>query len=79
MLTLFVVQMQTPSSPLAGGSSGGRKASKQIILVCHGQSDNEVKLYCLGLKNVGGFGSEFYVVINQPVTLTSRLVLMISQ
>ncbi|WZY75354.1 hypothetical protein YC2023_021738 [Brassica napus] len=35
------VQMQTPSSPLAGGSSGGRKASKQIILVCHGQSDNE--------------------------------------
>ncbi|CAN7038226.1 unnamed protein product [Brassica rapa subsp. trilocularis] len=41
ILTLFVVQMQTPSSPLAGGSSGGRKASKQIILVCHGQSDNE--------------------------------------
>ncbi|CAG7892101.1 unnamed protein product [Brassica rapa] len=41
MLTLFVVQMQTSSSPLAGGSSGGRKASKQIILVCHGQSDNE--------------------------------------
>ncbi|KAG2280147.1 probable 2-carboxy-D-arabinitol-1-phosphatase isoform X2 [Brassica napus] len=32
---------QTPSSPLAGGSSGGKKASKQIILVCHGQSDNE--------------------------------------
>ncbi|KAF8098901.1 hypothetical protein N665_0256s0031 [Sinapis alba] len=32
---------QTPSSPLAGGSSGGREASKQIILVCHGQSDNE--------------------------------------
>ncbi|WZZ31258.1 hypothetical protein YC2023_014659 [Brassica napus] len=31
----------TPSSPLAGGSSGGKKASKQIILVCHGQSDNE--------------------------------------
>lgn len=43
MLTLSVVQMQTPSSPLAGGSSGGKKASKQIILVCHGQSDNEVK------------------------------------
>ncbi|CAN6849056.1 unnamed protein product [Brassica oleracea] len=41
MLTLSVVQMQTPSSPLAGGSSGGKKASKQIILVCHGQSDNE--------------------------------------
>jgi len=33
--------MQTPNSPLAGGSSGGRKASKQIILVCHGQGNNE--------------------------------------
>ncbi|CAN8252590.1 unnamed protein product [Cochlearia groenlandica] len=35
---------QTPNSPLAGGSSGGRKVSKQIILVCHGangQGDNE--------------------------------------
>lgn len=38
--------MQTPGSPLAGGSSGGRKASKQIILVCHGQSDYEVKRLC---------------------------------
>ncbi|VVB16817.1 unnamed protein product [Arabis nemorensis] len=32
---------QTPNSPLAGGGSSGRKASKQIILVCHGQGDNE--------------------------------------
>ncbi|KAL1199201.1 putative 2-carboxy-D-arabinitol-1-phosphatase [Cardamine amara subsp. amara] len=32
---------QTPNSPLAGGSSGGRKTSMQIILVCHGQRDNE--------------------------------------
>ncbi|XP_010454527.1 PREDICTED: probable 2-carboxy-D-arabinitol-1-phosphatase [Camelina sativa] len=32
---------QTPNSPLSGGSSGGRKASKRIILVCHGQGDNE--------------------------------------
>ncbi|KAG7551551.1 Histidine phosphatase superfamily [Arabidopsis thaliana x Arabidopsis arenosa] len=32
---------QTPNSPLAGGSSGGRKASKQVILVCHGQGNNE--------------------------------------
>ncbi|CAH2072153.1 unnamed protein product, partial [Thlaspi arvense] len=31
----------TPNSPLAGGSSGGREASKQIILVCHGQGDDE--------------------------------------
>jgi len=42
LLTVFVVLMQTPNSPLAGGSSGGRKASKQIILVCHGQGNNEV-------------------------------------
>ncbi|KAF3455349.1 hypothetical protein FNV43_RR05798 [Rhamnella rubrinervis] len=27
---------QTPSSPIAGGTSGGRKSSKRIILVCHG-------------------------------------------
>lgn len=53
MVTLFVVKMQTPSSPLAGGSSGGRKASKQIILVCHGQGDNEVKVVLLKLRNVG--------------------------
>ncbi|XP_050214071.1 probable 2-carboxy-D-arabinitol-1-phosphatase isoform X2 [Mercurialis annua] len=34
---------QTPNSPVAAGSSGGRKASKRIILVCHGtiQSDAE--------------------------------------
>ncbi|KAG7556117.1 Histidine phosphatase superfamily [Arabidopsis suecica] len=32
---------QTPNSPLAGGSSGGRKASKQVILVCHGQGNNK--------------------------------------
>ncbi|KAF3782062.1 2-carboxy-D-arabinitol-1-phosphatase [Nymphaea thermarum] len=27
---------QTPSSPVSAGSSGGRKASNRIILVCHG-------------------------------------------
>ncbi|KAL8204769.1 hypothetical protein R6Q57_010392 [Mikania cordata] len=33
---------QTPSSPIAAGSSAGRKASKRIVLVCHGttQADN---------------------------------------
>lgn len=36
--------MQTPSSPVAGGTSGGRKTSKRIILVCHGftQTNTEV-------------------------------------
>lgn len=35
--------MQTPNSPIA--ASGGRKASKRIILVCHGatQSSTEVR------------------------------------
>ncbi|KAK9938767.1 hypothetical protein M0R45_015488 [Rubus argutus] len=29
---------QTPSSPIAAGSSGGRNSSKRIILVCHGST-----------------------------------------
>ncbi|PRQ32162.1 putative 2-carboxy-D-arabinitol-1-phosphatase [Rosa chinensis] len=29
---------QTPSSPIEAGSSGGRKTSKRIILVCHGST-----------------------------------------
>ncbi|KAI3738635.1 hypothetical protein L2E82_28681 [Cichorium intybus] len=29
---------QTPSSPIASGTSAGRKASKRIVLVCHGFS-----------------------------------------
>ncbi|XP_010520410.1 PREDICTED: probable 2-carboxy-D-arabinitol-1-phosphatase [Tarenaya hassleriana] len=34
---------QTPNSPVASGSSGGRKTCKRIVLVCHGatQGDNE--------------------------------------
>ncbi|KAI4382268.1 hypothetical protein MLD38_008253 [Melastoma candidum] len=34
---------QTPSSPVAAGSSGGRKASKRIILVCHGVTQNNAE------------------------------------
>ncbi|KAJ0810226.1 putative 2-carboxy-D-arabinitol-1-phosphatase [Helianthus annuus] len=30
---------QTPSSPIGGGSSAGRKASKRIVLVCHGSTE----------------------------------------
>nr|XP_043608901.1 probable 2-carboxy-D-arabinitol-1-phosphatase [Erigeron canadensis] len=29
---------QTPGSPIGGGSSAGRKASRRIVLVCHGSS-----------------------------------------
>lgn len=37
--------MQTPGSPVAGGKSGGREASKRIILVCNGstQGNTEVR------------------------------------
>lgn len=37
---------QTPNSPVAAGSSGGRKASKRIILVCYGstQGDSEASV-----------------------------------
>ncbi|KAL9247400.1 hypothetical protein vseg_020836 [Gypsophila vaccaria] len=31
---------QTPNSPIAGGTSAGRKASSRIILVCHGSLEN---------------------------------------
>lgn len=31
---------QTPNTPLAAGSSGGRKTSKRIVLVCHGATQN---------------------------------------
>lgn len=41
---------QTPNSPLAAGSSGGRKTSSRIILICHGisQSDSEGTIPCPG-------------------------------
>ncbi|XP_073291855.1 probable 2-carboxy-D-arabinitol-1-phosphatase [Primulina huaijiensis] len=34
---------QTPSSPIASGSSGGRKTSMRVILVCHGLSPSEAE------------------------------------
>ncbi|GFQ02116.1 2-carboxy-d-arabinitol-1-phosphatase [Phtheirospermum japonicum] len=34
---------QTPSSPIAGGSSGGRKSSMRIILVSHGFPQNDLE------------------------------------
>jgi hypothetical protein len=43
---LIVIELlQTPNSPIAPGSSGGRKTSNRIILVCHGstQSNTEVR------------------------------------
>lgn len=37
--------LQTPNSPLASGTSGGRKASKRIILVCYGVLQDPNKVY----------------------------------
>lgn len=34
---------QTPGSPVAVGSSAGRKTSKRIILVCHGVSESDLE------------------------------------
>ncbi|XP_055829175.1 probable 2-carboxy-D-arabinitol-1-phosphatase isoform X2 [Solanum dulcamara] len=34
---------QTPGSPVAGGSSAGRKTSKRIVLVCHGVSGTDLE------------------------------------
>lgn len=34
---------QTPTSPIAGGSSGGRKTCKRIILICHGSSQSNTE------------------------------------
>ncbi|KAL5580280.1 hypothetical protein UlMin_012722 [Ulmus minor] len=34
---------QTPNSPVAAGSSGGRKASNRIILVCHGSTQTNTE------------------------------------
>ncbi|XP_010243762.1 PREDICTED: probable 2-carboxy-D-arabinitol-1-phosphatase [Nelumbo nucifera] len=34
---------QTPNSPIAAGSFGGRKTSKRIILVCHGSTESNVE------------------------------------
>ncbi|KAL3335947.1 hypothetical protein AABB24_031928 [Solanum stoloniferum] len=34
---------QTPGSPVAGGSSAGRKTSKRIVFVCHGVSESDLE------------------------------------
>ncbi|KAF8641842.1 hypothetical protein HU200_067542 [Digitaria exilis] len=54
---------QTPNSPVAPGSSGGRKTSKRIILACQGtmQSSSEISL--------GGMG---YAPLNMLGTIQSQ-------
>ncbi|WVZ54444.1 hypothetical protein U9M48_005233 [Paspalum notatum var. saurae] len=70
---------QTPNSPVASGSSGGRKTSKRIILACQGttQSSSEVRAFtCMRMcsimrkhrlfTNLGGMG---YAPLNMLGTI----------
>lgn len=45
LLSMDLTLLQTPNSPVAPGTSGGRKTRNRIILVCHGttQSNTEVQ------------------------------------
>jgi probable phosphoglycerate mutase len=36
--------LQTPGSPVAGGKSGGREASKRIVLVCNGTTQGNTEV-----------------------------------
>ncbi|XVF69103.1 hypothetical protein PTKIN_Ptkin11bG0053700 [Pterospermum kingtungense] len=48
---------QTPSSPVASGSSGGRKTSKRIILICQGSTqDTEANFSNLGDQSLNMLG-----------------------
>ncbi|KAM1310004.1 hypothetical protein ACFX13_006776 [Malus domestica] len=66
---------QTPSSPVASGSSGGRKASKRIVLVCHGstQSDTET-----GFPSTGDQPMDMLGVIKSQKTAELLLDLKVS-
>jgi len=79
---LHCIFVQTPNSPVAAGSSGGRKNSKRIILACQGttQSSSEVydfyrmcmcsliyTIHCFVLQiSLGGMG---YVPLNMLGTI----------
>lgn len=44
LLNFLAMLIQTPSSPVAGGSSAGRKTSRRIILVCHGTLQGDIEV-----------------------------------
>jgi broad specificity phosphatase PhoE len=41
--------LQTPNSPVASGSSAGRKTSKRIILACQGATQNSAEIGVSGM------------------------------
>ncbi|KAL5974567.1 hypothetical protein ACLOJK_031237 [Asimina triloba] len=44
--------LQTPNSPIAAGSSAGRKTSKRIVLVCYGATENSSEVSFLDSGDV---------------------------
>ncbi|XP_068659912.1 probable 2-carboxy-D-arabinitol-1-phosphatase [Aristolochia californica] len=66
---------QTPNSPIAGGSSGGRKTSKRIILVCHGATESNGQV---GLSNSGDQAMSMLGVIQSQKTAELLLDLKVS-
>lgn len=49
-LNRIAILVQTPSSPIAAGSSGGRNTSKRIILVCHGSTQINAEVHKMIIK-----------------------------
>ncbi|GMG98472.1 hypothetical protein Nepgr_000312 [Nepenthes gracilis] len=49
---------QTPNSPIAAGSFGGRKASQRIILVCHGSLQNNAEVGDMPMNILGVIQSQ---------------------
>ncbi|KAK6936162.1 LOW QUALITY PROTEIN: Histidine phosphatase superfamily, clade-1 [Dillenia turbinata] len=68
--TLGVGPIPRPSSPVSAGSSGGRKTSKWIILVCHGSSQMNRDIWKLGL--------ELFMEILGNLTVCFKLHMIIS-
>lgn len=66
---------QTPNSPVAGGSSGGRKTSHRIVLVCYGslQSPREA-----GISNPGDWPMNMLGIIQSQKTAELLLDLKVN-
>ncbi|BFG34628.1 hypothetical protein CerSpe_209020 [Prunus speciosa] len=66
---------QTPSSPVAAGSSGGRKASSRIILVCHGSTQSNAET---GFPSAGDQPMDMLGIIKSQKTAELLLDLKVS-
>ncbi|ONI01067.1 hypothetical protein PRUPE_6G119800 [Prunus persica] len=66
---------QTPSSPVAARSSGGRKASNRIILVCHGSTQSNAET---GFPSAGDQPMDMLGIIKSQKTAELLLDLKVS-